>query len=92
MHAPACADALQTVLEERARLDYTAATIREIASTTKTAAQRLRMGLAALGLARGAAGAVESMRRMAAERQGRAERSSRAAEGTYGKQSAEWEG
>lgn len=60
------ADALQAALEERAQLDYTAAAITEVARTTKTAAQRLRMGLAALGLARGAAVTVQMVRGVAA--------------------------
>lgn len=63
MHARG-ADALQTALEQRAQLDYTAATLREIARTTKSTAQRLRMGLAGLALAQMGAGAARELGRV----------------------------
>lgn len=53
------ADALQAALEARAKLDYTASTVRQVANTTKEAIKRVRVGLTALGLAQGAAGAVQ---------------------------------
>lgn len=64
-----------------------------MAHTTKSAAQRLRMGLAALGLARGAVGAAErirgAVRRRGQERGGGS--GGRLGEGTYGSQTAAWE-
>ena len=47
------ADKVEAVLQERARLDYTAAVVRETMQTTKSTAQRLRFAVAASGLARG---------------------------------------
>jgi hypothetical protein len=56
------ADKVEAVLQERARLDYTAAVVRDTVKTTKTAAQRLRLALAASGLARGVATSTRYLR------------------------------
>lgn len=45
------ADQLEAALQERAKLDYTSAVVREAAQSTKAAVQRLRFALAAGGLA-----------------------------------------
>ena len=66
---PACllacwpADKVESALQERARLGYTAAVTREMLQTTKTTVQRLRFALAATGLASGVANSARYLRR-----------------------------
>jgi hypothetical protein len=62
------ADKVESALQERARLGYTAAVAREMMQTTKSAVQRLRFALAATGLASGVA---NSARYLGKERGGR---------------------
>lgn len=50
------AEVLEHALKERAKLDYTEPTIREMAGATKVAAKRLRLALGAAGAVNGAAG------------------------------------
>ena len=59
---------MESALQERARLGYTAAVAREMMQTTKSAVQRLRFALAATGLASGVA---NSARYLGKERGGR---------------------
>lgn len=47
------ADKVEAALQERARLAYTATVVREAAHSTRTVLQRLRLALAAGGVARG---------------------------------------
>lgn len=63
---PRPADKVEAALQERARLDYTATVVRDAAVSTRTVLQRLRLALAAGGVARGVArglAGVRSMRR-----------------------------
>lgn len=57
------ADKVEAALQERARLDYTAAVVRDTVQTTKTTAQRLRFALATSGLARGVLYSAQYFRR-----------------------------
>lgn len=52
------ADKVEAALQERARLDNTAFVVRETVQSTKLVVQRLRIALAASGLARGVARSV----------------------------------
>lgn len=52
---PTPADKVEAALQERARLQYTAQVVAEAAHSTRTVVQRLRLALAAGGVARGVA-------------------------------------
>lgn len=57
---------MEAALQERAKLGYTATVVREAAHSTRTVVQRLRLALAAGGVAKGVArglAGVRSLRR-----------------------------
>ncbi len=54
---------MESALQERARLTYSAGAVREVVQTTKSAAQRLRFALAATGLASRVAASARYLQR-----------------------------